>query len=101
VIELESVGDYNGDGNLKAGLVSASFGFNMKITYPLWVYAGAGVKYQVFVDGSSTSYKVKGEDEWQVFPEFGLKIKLGKEISLKAEVQLYKNKPAFQFGIGF
>lgn len=101
VIELESVDDYNGDGKLKAGLVSASFGFNMKITYPLWVYAGAGVKYQVFVDGSSTSYKVKGEDEWQFFPEFGLKTKLGKVISLKAGVQLYKNKPAFQFGIGF
>jgi len=101
IIELESVNDYQGDGSLKAGLVSASFGFNMKITYPLWVYAGGGVKYQVYVDSSSTSYKIIGEDEWQFFPEFGLRTRLGKTISLKAGVQLFKNKPAFVFGIGF
>lgn len=101
VIELESIEDYEGDGNLKAGLVTGSFGFNMKITYPLWIYAGGGVRYQVYVDGSSTSYKIKGEDYWQFFPEFGLRTKLGKAITLKAGVQLFEDKPAFQFGIGF
>lgn len=100
-IELASVDDYQGEGSLKAGLVSASFGFNMKITYPLWFYAGGGVKYQVYVDGSSTSYKIIGENEWQFFPEFGLRTKLGKTISLKAGVQVFKNKPAFVFGLGF
>ena len=101
IIELESVNDYQGEGTLKAGLLSASLGFNMKITYPLWFYAGGGVKYQVYVDGSSTSYKIIGEKEWQFFPEFGLRTKLGKTISLKAGVQVFKNKPAFVFGLGF
>lgn len=101
VVELKSPEDYTGTGTLKPGLISSSFGFNMKITYPLWFYIGAGVRYQVYVDGSSTSYKITGENYWQVFPEFGLRTRLGKNISLKTGVKLFKDKPAFQFGIGF
>lgn len=69
-------------------------------TYPLWAYAGAGVKYQTYEDGTD-SYKLAGEKPWQVYPEFGLKARLGKVVILKVGVQLIKDKPAFQVGIGF
>lgn len=100
LIELETLEDYSGDDELKKSFASSSLGFTMMITYPLWAYAGAGVKYQTYEDGTD-SYKLAGEKPWQIYPEFGLKGRLGKVVILKVGVQLIKDKPAFQLGIGF
>lgn len=64
----------------------------MKITYPLWIYAGAGVS--LFISNDYT------DDEVLVYPEFGLKTYIGKKVILKAGTQLLKNKNTYQFGLG-
>ncbi|WP_164122240.1 hypothetical protein [Sphingobacterium sp. xlx-130] len=99
-IELESLDAYSGDEDLKKSFAASSFGFTMKVAYPLWAYAGAGVRYQTYEDGTD-SYKLTGEKTWQVYPEVGLKGMIGKGLVLKAGVQLFKEKPVVQFGVGF
>lgn len=98
--ELESLDDYAGDGTLKTGFFTSSFGLTMNISYPLWGYAGIGVRYQTYEDGTD-SYKIAGQNSWQFFPEFGLKGRIARSLILKAGIQLIKDKPAFQIGIGF
>ncbi|HMR19212.1 MAG TPA: hypothetical protein PKA53_07920 [Sphingobacterium sp.] len=87
---------------LVPGFFTSSFGFTMKIVYPLWAYAGGGVRYQEYIDkDNDVSYKFAGEDSWQFLPEFGLKTRIGNALILKAGMQVFKDKPAFQFGIAF
>lgn len=86
------VDDYQGDDPLKVDVLSYSLGLTMKITYPLWIYAGAGVS--LFFANDYT------DDEVLVYPEFGFKTLIGKNVILKAGTQILKNKNIYQFGLG-
>lgn len=86
------VDDYQGDDPIKVGILSYSLGLTMKITHPLWIYAGADVS--LFIANDYT------DDEVLVYPEFGLKTIIGKKMVLKAGMQMLKNTNVYQFGLG-
>lgn len=87
----------------KTGLITGSLGLNVTVYYPLSVYAGAGVRYQSYyaTDDSDVKFKVEDRKPWTVFPEAGLKCRVGRSLLLKVGAQFMNDVTVVQFGIGF
>lgn len=89
---------YEGDGdveNLKVSFVSWNFGLTLKIIHPLWAYAGGAFRWGIV---PSDFYYV--DDDFDFYPEFGLKTLIEKKVVLKAGTQILKNENVYQFGVG-
>jgi len=84
--------------------LTASFGLTFKIAYPVWFYAGGGVKYQEFYskdkNGDDVFFKIKDQKSTLFYPEAGLKLKIAKAIVLKGGAQYIGDEIIYQFGIG-
>lgn len=91
------------ESSYKTGLITGSLGLNVTVFYPLSVYAGAGVRYQSYYSTHDNDVKFKVEDRkpWTVFPEAGLKCRVGKSLIFKVGAQFINDGTAIQFGIGF
>lgn len=91
------------ESSYKTGLITGSLGLNVTVFYPLSVYAGAGVRYQSYYSAHDKDVKFKVEDRkpWTVFPEAGLKCRVGKSLIFKVGAQFMNDGTAIQFGIGF
>lgn len=87
----------------KTGLVTGSLGLNVTVFYPLSVYAGAGVRYQSYysTEDNNVTFKVEDRKPWTVFPEAGLKCRVGKSLIFKVGAQFINDGTAIHFGIGF
>lgn len=99
--DIESIKDYKGTNVLKPIFFTSSFGLTKKITYPLWVYAGGGIRYQAYLDkDNKETYILKNPNPVTFFPEFGLQTIIVRKIVLKAGIQLLKDETVVQVGLG-
>lgn len=91
--------------------ISLSGGLTFKLVYPLWGYLGVGIGYYPRYeevdeyDSSGNLYETvwmrnTDKTKWGLFPEGGLRLKLGDAVVLKYGVTYY-NGLTHQFGLGF
>lgn len=86
----------------KVGILAGSVGVNYYITYPFWVYAGAGISFQPYYHKEKDqSFTLEGRKNTVFFPEFGVKYRVLNTIVLKAGVQVIPGGTTFQIGVGF
>lgn len=88
----------------KIGVASLSFGFSYPISYPIWLYVGGGANYQerfIENDDENIFFKVEEENQLDFYPEAGLKIRLGKSITLIGGVVYVRGEMLYKVGIGF
>lgn len=88
----------------KIGVLSLSFGLSYPIAYPVWLYVGGGANYQerfVEIDDENSFYKLEDEKQLDFYPEGGLKIRLGKSITLIGGVVYVRGEMLYKVGIGF
>jgi outer membrane protein assembly factor BamD (BamD/ComL family) len=89
----------------KIGVASLSFGLSYPVAYPLWVYVGGGANYQErFIeseDDENFFYKVEGEEQLAFYPEGGIKVRLGKSITLIGGVVYVRGEMLYKAGLGF
>jgi len=92
------------EGTEEAALLG-SLGLTFKVYYPIWIYAGAGAKYyELYIEdenGDANRYSMEGEEAYQIFPEAGLLIKIGKFAVIKGGASFIDGETVFQAGIGF
>lgn len=84
--------------------LSANFGLTYKVYYPIWVYAGGGVKYtEYFIEEESEnfSFEVVDQSPYQFFPEAGVQIKITKFLVIKAGAQFNEDEVVYKIGLGF
>ncbi|WP_141675560.1 hypothetical protein [Formosa haliotis] len=83
--------------------ISSSFGLSYKITYPIWIYAGGGVKYIEYFQKDNEDFagiEVEGKSAYNFYPEIGLQVKIKKIIVIKTGVLYIDSDIYFQGGIG-
>ena len=89
----------------KIGVASLSFGLSYPVAYPVWLYIGGGANYQErFIendDDDNTFFRVEGEEQLAFYPEGGLKVRLGKSITLIGGVVYVRGEMLYKVGIGF
>lgn len=87
--------------NIVPAFFTSAFGLQKKVTYPLWIYAGAGVRWRNhYGKESGWTYEIRERKTWVFYPEVGVKTYLGKAIVLKLGVQFIEGETTFQLGIG-
>lgn len=101
----EDIEVQNSRGDFEEAVIAASFGLTFKIYYPLWIYAGVGVQYkELFIKDDSDevmTFKITDEEPYIIFPEVGLKVKLGRIGALKVGGAYLDGEAIFQVGLGF
>lgn len=89
----------------KIGVASLSFGLSYPISYPIWIYVGGGANYQERYiendDDENIFFKVEDEQQLAFYPEGGLKVRLGKSITLIGGVVYVRGEMLYKVGIGF
>lgn len=94
--------------------IAASFGITIKIAYPLWIYAGAGLGYYPYYEEFAAYYTnssgSKSFNEYEFlrntdrtrfsfFPEGGVKLKVGNALVLKYGI-MHNKALVHQLGLG-
>ena len=84
--------------------LSASFGLSYKIAYPIWIYAGVGYIYFEYYDSQDDVITTLSLNDFKnsfLYPELGIKLKLGNVAVLKAGGSYINSDLYINAGIGF
>nr|WP_321223150.1 hypothetical protein [uncultured Psychroserpens sp.] len=90
----------------KIAVASLSVGFSYPIYYPVWIYAGGGINFKERFNNNDNEnvndyYALEGEDHLAFYPEAGLKVRIGKSITIIGGVVYLRDEILYKIGIGF
>ncbi|WP_047547650.1 tetratricopeptide repeat protein [Psychroserpens sp. Hel_I_66] len=90
----------------KLAVASLSAGISYPVFYPVWLYAGGGINFKERFNNNDNEnindyYGLEGEDYLAFYPEAGLKVRIGKSITLIGGVVYLRGEMLYKVGIGF